>query len=157
MKSGCFTNQRVCENANSFMPLPRASCQPSATLEGFYQKLASSSHSWESRAGALMLSLLPRLAEVCAPFHVWGLTSLHRLVLLAADDWRSPWLVYITAIPDDGYRIEYRNVDADAPRPKTIVEGVGSDAATACRLVLSAMSHSGGWARPESQSTNDGG
>ena len=52
-----------------------------------------------------MLSLLPRLAEVCAPFHVWGLTSLAHLWLLVADDWRSPWLVCIIAVPNEGYRI----------------------------------------------------
>jgi hypothetical protein len=93
-----------------------------------------------------MLALLPRLAEACAPFHVWGLTSLAHLWLLAADDWRSPWLVCITALPTEGYRIQYRTaVVADASSPKDITEGVGSDEATACRLILSAMSHSGGW------------
>jgi hypothetical protein len=139
---------------NSFMPLPRASCQPSATLEGFYQKLASSPDSGSSSTGAQMLSLLPRLAEICAPFHVWGLTSLYHLWLLAADDGRSPWLVCITATPSEGYRIEYRTVGADAPWPKATVEGVASDEATACRLVLSAMSHSGGWNAAFSDSRN---
>jgi hypothetical protein len=126
------------------MPLPRASCQPSATLEGFYQKLASSPDSVSSNTGAQMLSLLPRLAEVCAPFHVWHLTSLALLWLLAADDWRSPWLVCITAMPE-GYRIHYLTMDAEAPWPEATVEGVASDEPTACRLVLSAMIHSCGW------------
>lgn len=141
---GCFKNQQSCENAKSFMPLRRASCQPSATLEGFYQKLASSTDSVTSTTGAQMLSLLPLLSEVCVPFDVWGLTSLHHLWLLAVDDWRAPWLVCITALSSGGYRIQYRVVGA-ASSLKDIVEGVGSDEPTACRLILSAMRHSGGW------------
>jgi len=33
---------------------------------------------------SIRLELLPMLAEVCAPFGVWGLTSLYHLWLLAA-------------------------------------------------------------------------
>jgi len=83
--------------------------------------------------------------EVCTPFHVWGLTPLTHLWLLAADDWRSPWLVCITAMPNEGYRIQYQTVDADASSTEATVQGVASDEATACRIVLSAMRHSGGW------------
>ncbi len=106
-----------------------------------------------------MLSLLPVLAENLCSMNVWGLTSLHDLWLLAADDWRLLWLVCITAIPSEGYRIQYRRVDADSPWPKNdarrpiaTVEGIASDETTACRLVLSAMSHSGGWSEAFSDS-----
>lgn len=127
------------------MPLRRASSQRSTTLEGFYQELASSADSVTSSIGVQMLSLLPMLTEYCVPFNVWGLTSLAHLWLLAAHDWRSPWLVCITAIPSEGYRIQYMTVEGDAPRPETRVEGVASDETTACRLILSAMRRSGGW------------
>jgi len=147
-----FANQQSCENASSFMPLRRASRQPSATLEGFYKNLASSTDSISSSVGAQMLSLLPILGELCGPFDVWGLTSHAHLWLLASDDWRSPWLVCITAIPNEGYRIQYRAADTDAPWPEATGEDVASDEATACRLVLRAMGHSGGW--PDLKTSN---
>jgi hypothetical protein len=127
------------------MPLRRASSQRATTLEGFYQELASSTDNVTSSIGAQMLSLLPMLTEVCVPFNVWGLTSLAHLWLLAADDWRSPWLVCVTAIPSEGYRIQYKTVEGDASRSEARVEGVAPDETTACRLILSAMRRSRGW------------
>jgi len=94
-----------------------------------------------------MLSLfpMPMLTEVCVPFNVWGSTSLAHLWLLAADDCCSPWLVWITAIPSEGHRIQYKTVEAEEPRPEASAEGVASDEVTAWRLILSAMRRSGGW------------
>jgi hypothetical protein len=137
------------------MALRRASCQKSVSLEGFYQELASSTDSVSSSAGEQMLSLLQMLSEVCTPFDVWGLTSLAHLWLLAADDWRSTWLVCVTAFPGLGYRIQYRMTDIEAPWPEALVEGMASDEATACRLILIAMERSGGWRRfsPERDSS----
>jgi hypothetical protein len=94
-----------------------------------------------------MLSLFPMLAEAFGPLDVWGLTSLYHLWLLARDDFRSPWLVCITAIPDQGYKIQYKTPGSRLQ--DTVVEGIAPDGATACRLILSAMKRSGGWPEQE--------
>jgi hypothetical protein len=91
-----------------------------------------------------MLRLLPTLAEFCKPFQVWGLTSHYDLWLLAEDDWRSPWLVYISASAGE-YRIRYRMAEVDAPWPDAYAEGTVSDELTACQRVLIGMKRSGGW------------
>jgi hypothetical protein len=114
-------------------------------LEGFYEKLAASDDSITAGIGNNMLCLLPMLSEFCKPFEVWGLTSLYHLWLLAADDWRSPWLVRITAYPGDEYRISYRMAEVDAPWPDALAEGLASDKLTACQFVLIGMKRSGGW------------
>jgi hypothetical protein len=129
------------------MSLQRASCQRSASLEGFYQRLVSSTDGISRSVGAQMLSLFPMLAEAFGPLDVWGLTSLHHLWLLAKDDYRSPWLVCITAIPDKGYKIEYKT--SGSGLQNALVEGIAPDEATACRLILSAMKRSGGWPEQE--------
>lgn len=92
-----------------------------------------------------MLSLLPVLSELCDSYEVWGLTSLCHLWLLAEDDWRSPWLVRISAFPGEEYRISYRMPEADAPWPGALVEGMASDRLTACQYILIGMKRSGGW------------
>jgi hypothetical protein len=94
-----------------------------------------------------MLSLFPMLAQVFAPFDVWGLTSHAHLWLLAKDDFRSPWLVCITAIPGEGYKIQYKTQDTGMQNAP--VEGIAPDEATACRLILSAMKRTGGWPEQE--------
>lgn len=127
------------------MPLKRASCQPSATLEGFYEELAASTDSVSSGSGKQMLSLLPMLTETCADINVWGLTSHAHLWLLASDNWTTPWLVSVTAFSGVGYRVQYRMPAADAPWPEALVEGTAPDEAAACRLILIAMKRSGGW------------
>lgn len=127
------------------MPLKRASCQESTTLEGFYQKLAASDDSVTAAVGNEMSSLLPVLSESFRSIDVWGLTSLYHLWLLAADDWRSPWFVRISAYPGHEYRISYRMAEVDAPWPDALVEGLASDTQTACEFVLIAMKRSGGW------------
>jgi hypothetical protein len=127
------------------MPLKRASCQQPKSLETFYEEWATSSDSGSQSIGTQMLALLPMLTEACAAFNVWGLTSLAHLWLLAADDFRSPWLVCVTAFPGQGYRIRYRMTQADAPWPEAFAEGIAPDEADACRLILIAMKRSGGW------------
>jgi hypothetical protein len=130
---------------NSSMPLRRASCQPSASLETFYGKMAASSDNVSIGVGKKMLSLLPLLSEKFADLNVWGLTSLAHLWLLAADDYKSPWLVSVTALTGTGYKIRYRMAEADAPWAKAFVEGTAKDEAEACELILIAMRRSGGW------------
>ena len=129
------------------MPIKRASCQPSKSLEAFYEDLAASTDSVTSSIGRQMLVLLPMLAEVCAPFEVWGLTSHESLWLLAADDPSSAWLVSVTALPGQGYYIHYRMAEIDAPWSHALVQGRAPDEADACRLVLIAMKRSRGWGK----------
>jgi len=134
---------RECKNL--LMPLTRASCQKSASLEGFYKDLAASTDTVSSSAGEQMLSLLPMLSDICADFNVWGLTSLNHLWLLPSDDWKSPWLVQVTAYPGQGYEVRYKMTATDAPWAEAFVEGKAPDEASACRLILIAMKRSGGW------------
>jgi len=129
------------------MPIKRASCQRSKSLEGFYEDVAASTDSVCSSIGRQKLELLPMLAEVCEPFAVWGLTSHYHLWLLAVDEPSTSWLVSISAFPGLGYRIQYRMAVSDAPWPEALVEGMAADEADACRLVLIAMKRSGGWQR----------
>lgn len=128
------------------MALKRASCQQSDTLEGFYSRLAASDDRVSAGIGNQMLSLLPMLSELCEPLEVWGLTSLYHLWLLAEDDWRSPWLVRITASPEgEEYKISYCMADIDAPWPGALVEGVAKGRQTACQFISIGMKRSGGW------------
>ena len=64
------------------MPLTRASCQQSASLEDFYEKMAASTNIISSGTGKQMLSLLRMLSDLCVDLNVWGLTSLAHLWLL---------------------------------------------------------------------------
>ena len=128
------------------MPLKRESSQNTRTLEGFYEDLAASSDDVSRSIGLQMLRLLPMLREACGNRAVWGLTSLTHLWLLAVDDWRSRWLVRITAFPGNGFRVSFRMPDADAPWPDAMVDGEARDERHACELTLIAMRESGGWA-----------
>ena len=69
-----------------------------------------------------MLRLLPGLENICAPLQVWGLTSHHNLCLLAADDWRSPWLVVIIPHPSS-YEVRYQMSEKERPWPDAMAVG----------------------------------
>jgi hypothetical protein len=127
------------------MPLARATSQSQETIESFYRDLAGSPDSVTSSIGRQMLDLLPMLADTCGSRAVWGLTSLYHLWLLAQDDWRSPWLVCVTANPGEGFRVRYRLPAARAPWPDALVEGDARDEAHACQLVAIAIEECGGW------------
>jgi len=128
------------------MAIERASSQSPETLVSYYKALTESEDSVSSSMGHQMLVLLPMLSEVCAGQGVWGLTSLAHLWLLAVDDWTSPWLVSVTALPGEGFRVRYRMPEAEAPWPDSVVEGQARDEGQACQLVAIGMGRSGGWA-----------
>jgi hypothetical protein len=46
-------------------------------------------------ASRLMIDLVPFVEKVCDDRAVWGLTSHEDLILLARDDYESPWLVRV--------------------------------------------------------------
>jgi hypothetical protein len=126
------------------MPLVRASCQFSKTIEEFYQDLAASPTSVTSGIGAGMLRVLPGLEELCAHHRVWGLTSHAWLWLLAADDYTSPWLVRVIALGSE-YEVSFRMTEAERPWPEALVSGTARDVAAALAMIRIAMERSDGW------------
>jgi hypothetical protein len=128
--------------------LDRCKDQSSITLDDFYANVAEGG----SRGGAAMIELIRRLRNLPDERRVFGLTSLHRLCLLAADTWRSPWFVIISALDERNYRIEYRLPDAAAPWPNAYVTGEAQSQDEAVSMILTAMERSGGWAaHPETR------
>ena len=91
-----------------------------------------------------MLELLPHLERVCAEPVVWCLVSMHRLVLLTADDWQSPWLVFIQHDPF-GFSVRYRLPDAVAPFPGACIVGEREKPSDAAELIPTALRGCGGW------------
>ena len=128
------------------MPIKRASCQRSKSLEGFYEDVAASTDSVCSSIGRQMLELLPMLAEVCEPFAVWGLTSHYHLWLLAVDEPSTSWLVSISAFPGLGYRIQYRMAVLMLHGPKRLWRGWRLMKQMRADSFI-AMKRSGGWQR----------
>jgi hypothetical protein len=120
----------------------RASCQ-SGDLCAFYGALASSHDDVSAGIGRAMLELLTSLEPLCAMYDVWGLTSLNTLVLLAEDDFRSPWYVRVVGLR--GYEIRYLMHPDEAPWPDAVVAGEGDSVADAVAMIETAMVRSGGW------------
>jgi hypothetical protein len=106
------------------MTLQRASCQ-SPGLEEFYRELSASSDNTTAEIGRMMLRLLPEIPPAFRGKRLWGLTSLYRLCLLAADDYRTPW--YVRIIGDSGgqYEIHYRMSEVDQPWPDAFRRRLG--------------------------------
>jgi hypothetical protein len=87
------------------MTLRFAPYEGTDSLHSFYRKLAElPSENPLSTAGALMLDLLPLVAQACADVDLWGFTSHERLCLRATNDYDSPWLVIIDPIPGERLR-----------------------------------------------------
>lgn len=89
--------------------------------------------------------LLTKMEAVAAEVAVWGLTSHGKLVLLAADDYRTPWFVTTIAVPWGGFSIHYLMPDSEAPWPGAQVEGEARDLDSAYSMIRIAMRRSGGW------------
>jgi hypothetical protein len=124
----------------------RASCQSRETLDQFYAALETPEQDEFTRGmGRAMRELLPLLDQAFGTTPVWGLTSLHRLVLLSEDDFTSPWYVTVAALPGE-YIIEYRMRDTDAPWPEATVRGVAASKEQAVAWAKIACHRSGGWA-----------
>jgi hypothetical protein len=120
--------------------------------------------------GALMRDLLPVLDRVVVERVVWPLRSLNGLVLLASDDWRTPWHVVVevdtppfpnisalASAPTAGSLPAYEvwvNRGRDRARELRLDRGRANDFDTfgvartpndAATLSLEAMIRSGGW------------
>ena len=94
----------------------------------------------------LMLALLPLLEEVCKPYPpIWPLHSLTSLVLLARDDWESPWFVRIrpNTYSSQGYEIQAL-APADVPSQQgTLVVAITAE--EAARAIDAGLRYSKGW------------
>ena len=124
------------------MNLKRASCQTGESLTEFYSELAT--HDGWTCVCEMMLQLLPKLEGLADEVPIWGLTSHERLVLLATDDYRTPWFVMITPHRWEEYDIHYLLPKAEAPWGGARVEGIARDLDQASRMIRIAMQRSGG-------------
>jgi hypothetical protein len=98
--------------------------------------------------GRAMVDILPDLHEMSRTRDVWGLTSHYHLWLLAADDYKSRWLVEIIGYSGE-YVIGFRLPEADEPWPNAVVRGTARTKTDALEMIETAMVRSGGWLRGE--------
>jgi hypothetical protein len=132
--------------------LERCKDQPSKTLDEFYEQIAISDDEFGRTSGNSMLALIARLRALPDGRCVWGLTSLHRLCLLAHDTYKSPWFVIIVAADPGSYFIEYLMPAAVAPWPEARAQGEARSEDEAIRMILIAMDRSEGWQAPSAGS-----
>lgn len=130
------------------MDLKRCKDQSSKTLDEFYEQIANSGDESDRTSGNAMLALIARLRALPDERRVWGLTSLHRLCLLAHDTFQSPWFVVVFAADPGRYLIEYLMPAAVAPWPEACVQGEARSEDEAVRMILIAMERSEGWQAP---------
>ena len=125
------------------MHLNRCKDQESVTLEEFYTEL--SEHDGYREGSKAMLELISSLRALPDTWRVWGLTSHHRLCLLAEDCYESPWFLIISALDSRNYFVEYRMPDHVAPWPHAYVRGEAHSENEALRMIVTAMEKSEGW------------
>ena len=130
------------------MHLERCKDQQSQTLDQFYERIANSGIESDRTRGNAMLALIARLRALPDERCVWGLTSLHRLCLLAHDTYKSPWFVIVVASDPSLYYIEYLMPAAVAPWLHAYVQGEARSEDDAIRMILIAMERSEGWRAP---------
>lgn len=120
----------------------RESSQSHRTLHEHYLRLVGDPEVAEG--GWSMVLLLDALPALAARYEVWGLTSLYTLVLLAEDDWRSPWWVRVSYdLQGHAYHVRYDL--ADGP---WLVTGLAYSVQDALVRIETAMIRSGGWTAP---------
>ena len=119
----------------------------SETLDEFYTRIGQQDHPVSRESGEAMLDLISRLRSLPDKRRVFGLTSLHRLCLLAEDTWQSPWFVIIYALNKRDYFIEYLMPKDVAPWHDAYVKGEAYSEDEAVQMILTAMDRSGGWNR----------
>jgi hypothetical protein len=122
------------------MPLRRISAQKHLSLHGFYQELAAAEAT--ERLGKMMADLVEFL-DANLKSTIWGLTSHYSLWLLARDDYRSPWLVEVFALPAEGYRIQYRIPESAAPWSDAFVQGMAKTKEQTLEYILVALDRAG--------------
>jgi hypothetical protein len=119
--------------------------QKTQTLEEFYGDLSRRDGFVLREGSKAMLGLIARLQSMSDDKVVFGLTSHHRLVLLAEDTYQSPWFVIISALDSQNYHVEFRMPAAAAPWPGAYVRGECRTQDDAVRMIETAMERSEGW------------
>ncbi len=128
------------------MPLRRISEQKSRTIQEFYVAVIEEqkASTWND-SGKTMLSLVQRLDELFTNDIIWCLTSHYRLVLLADDDWKSPWYVLVSSLDHKEIYVEYRMPDDLKPWEDATVKGTANSIDKAVEYILIAMQRCEGW------------
>jgi hypothetical protein len=99
----------------------------------------------------LLPELLPLLDAAVGERRVWLLRSLNHLVLLARDDWQSPW--FVTVSPRAGldiepcYGIAFPSRESNERWPEDCSSGLARSTERAAEMVAIAVELSGGWDR----------
>lgn len=127
------------------MHLTRCTDQKPKTLDEFFEDMSQQDHVVSREGGRAMLGLMARLRALPDSRQVYGLTSHHRLCLLAVDSYQSPWFVIISALNNRNYFVEYRMPDDVAPWPHAYVRGEARSEDDAVAMVVTAMEKSEGW------------
>jgi hypothetical protein len=127
------------------MHITRCHDQKSKTLDEFFEDVSQQDHVVSREGGKAMLDLMTRLRALSDSRQVYGLTSHHRLCLLAADSCQSPWFVIISALDKRNYFVEYLMPDDVAPWPHAYVRGEARSEDDAVKMVVTAMEKSEGW------------
>ena len=127
------------------MKLIHCQDQKSKTLDEFFLDVSQQDHPVSRENGKTMLDLLARLRALPDAHQVYGLTSHHRLCLLASDSWQAPWFVIINALGKQTYYVEYLMPKHTAPWPHAYVRGEASSEDDAVKMIVTAMERSEGW------------
>ena len=125
------------------MRLTHCKDQKSESLEEFYGELTRKD-GWVEGAKA-MLELIARLRSLPDDRQVFGLTSHARLILLAEDDFTSPWFIIIAALDKRNYFVEYLMPESIAPWLGARVRGEGRSEDEAIQMIKTAMERCEGW------------
>ena len=119
------------------MHLVQCKDQRGTSLEEFYDF----ARKYQPELAVAMLDLVATLRGVKEARQAYVLTSHLRLVLLAQDDYRSPWWVIAEPVGDGRFAVE-QLVPEEPDRP---LRTEARTAKKAVKLILKAMDRSGGW------------
>jgi hypothetical protein len=128
------------------MPIKRISDQNTKTIEEFYIEISTESNAGDSKdRNSAMLAFLKIIDTAFVETTIWALTSLHRLVLLTQDDWKSKWYIIVSCFSDKEIHFEYLIPDEKHPWPDARVSGTANSLNNAKEYLLIAMKETNGW------------
>lgn len=119
--------------------------QKSQTLDEFYAEVSQQESVVCREGGRAMLDIIACLRALPDERRLFGLTSHHRLCLLAQDTYLSPWFVIISALDRRNYYVEYLMPDRIAPWPHAYVKGEARSEDEAVQMIVTAIERSEGW------------
>lgn len=127
------------------MDLARCQDQKSKTLEEFFTEVSQQESVVSREGGKAMLGIIARLRALPDERQLYGLTSHHRLCLLAQDTSRSPWFVIVSTLDSRNYYVEYLMPGRIAPWPHAYVKGEAQSEDGAVQMIVTAIERSEGW------------